>query len=429
MSDYKVKPITSLKGELDLPGDKSISHRAIMIGSIAEGKTAVKNFVTNQDCLSTVNAFKQMGIDISVEDDKVFIHGKGLKGLSKPKSPLYLGNSGTTMRLLLGILAGQGFDCTLTGDESLSSRPMSRVTHPLRSMGARIDGAKDAEFAPLTIKGGKLKPISFDMPVPSAQVKSSILFAGLYADGTTSVKEKIKSRDHTERMLKLFGADLTTKDNVISVKSNPSLSGKNITIPGDISSASFFIVGATLLKGSSIKVRSILYNPTRIGLINLLKRMGAKIEVINENKTGFEPTCDLNVESSPLRGIDITEDLIPSLIDELPIIMVAAALSKGKTCIKGAKELRVKETDRISSIATNLKRMGADITVKGDDIVIKGVERLNASSLESFGDHRTAMSMVIASLNTKGISTVSDIGCIDTSYPGFFSTLKTLTLA
>jgi len=424
MKECKIKPVRKLEGKIALIGDKSISHRAVMIASIAAGRTKIRNFADSQDCLRTVDAFRQMGIDIIIEDNEVEVLGKGLRGLRKPDTSIYLGNSGTTMRLILGILAGQPFKCTLTGDESLSSRPMSRVTGPLRKMGADIEGEKGGEFAPLTISGGELKPISYRTPIPSAQVKSSILFAGLYANGTTCVKEKFKSRDHTERMLKLFGADIKVEDLSVSVEGGGALSAKEIEVPGDISSASFFIVGATLLRGSSLEIKSVLYNPTRIGILDVLRRMGAKIDILKKGETKSEPVCDLNIKAAGLKGIEIGPEQIPSVIDEIPIIMVAAALADGTTVIKGAKELRVKETDRIKSITENLKRMRAEVKVTGNDIVIKGTKRLKAADLESFGDHRTAMSMAIAALVAEGTSSISDIECVDTSFPGFFRELQ-----
>lgn len=424
MKECRIKSVRKLEGKIALIGDKSISHRAVMIASIATGRTKIRNFADSQDCLRTVDAFRQMGIDIVIEGNEVEVSGKGLRGLRKPNASIYLGNSGTTMRLILGILAGQSFKCTLTGDESLSSRPMSRVTGPLRKMGADIEGEKSGEFAPLTINGGKLKPISYQTPIPSAQVKSSILFAGLYVNGTTCVKEKFKSRDHTERMLKLFGADIKVEDLSVSVEGGGTLSAKDIEVPGDISSASFFIVGATLLRGSSLEIKSVLCNPTRIGILDVLRRMGAKIDVLNKTETQSEPVCDLSIKAAGLKGVEIGPEVIPSVIDEIPIIMVAAALADGTTVIKGAKELRVKETDRIKSITENLKRMSAEIKVAGDDIVIKGTKRLKAAGLESFGDHRTAMSMAIAALVAEGTSSISDIECVDTSFPGFFRELR-----
>jgi 3-phosphoshikimate 1-carboxyvinyltransferase len=429
MKDYKVNPVNRLEGEITLPGDKSISHRAIMIGSIAQGKTRVTNFSNNQDCLSTVGAFRDMGIKIDIDGNTAMIEGKGLYGLKAPEGALYLGNSGTTMRLILGILAGQPFKATLTGDKSLSARPMSRVTTPLKSMGAAIGGESSGEYAPLTIKGGKLKAISYVSPISRAQVKSSILFAGLYAKGTTCVKEKNKSRDHTERMLGSFGAKLTVKGNSVFIKPPHELKAQDIEVPGDISSASFYIVGATLLKSSSVIIKSVLCNPTRTGVLGVLARMGARITVAKKRDLGPEHDCDLKVASSRLGGVEISEDEIPSLIDELPILIVASSLADGRTVIKGARELRVKETDRINSITTNLKKMGADIEVIGDDIIVNGVSELKAASLESFGDHRTAMSMIMAALSAKGDSTISDTDCIDISFPAFLDTLKKLTLS
>jgi 3-phosphoshikimate 1-carboxyvinyltransferase len=303
---------------------------------------------------------------------------------------------------------------------------MSRVTHPLRTMGAHIEGRQDAAYAPLTIRGGKLKSLCYEMPIPSAQVKSCLLFAGLYADGTTCVTEAQRSRDHTERMLTLFGAEVLLKGDAVCVNANPSLSGKDLYIPGDVSSASFFIVGALLLKGSSVRITSMGYNPTRIGILHVLEQMGARIAVTATGERGLEPTCDITVTASRLRGVEIRPEMTPSLIDELPILMVAAALARGTTVIRGAKELRVKETDRIHSMVTNLTRMGAAITVEGDDIMIRGVKKLHAAELESFGDHRTAMSMIIASLTAQGTSTMSDISCIDTSFPGFLNVVESL---
>lgn len=427
MDKIGVETVKYLKGEARLIGDKSISHRAVMIGSIAEGTTKIANFANNEDCLRTVNAFRDMGINIDIKGNEVIIKGKGLRGLKKPSGPLYLGNSGTTMRLLLGILAGQDFDCLLTGDDSLSSRPMSRVVIPLRKMGAAIEGKNNAEYAPLKIKGAKLKPLKYDLEIPSAQVKSCILLAGLYAGGETIVNEHVKSRDHTERMLKIFGADLSVKGLSVSVKGNPVLSARGIEIPNDISGASFFMAGAALLKGSDVYMKSVLYNPTRTGIIDVLKKMGAKIEVTNIRNSDFEPVCDMRITSGELNGVEIKDEEIPYLIDEIPVIIVAAALARGTTIIKGAKELRVKETDRIMSMSTNLARMGANIDIENDNIVIHGVKELKAAHVESFADHRTAMSMIIAGLAAKGKSVVSDIKCIDTSFPGFLDVLKGLS--
>jgi len=367
-----------------------------------------------------------MGVAIDIKGCNVTITGCGMQGLKKPKEPLYLGNSGTTMRLIMGILSGQSFECVLKGDESLSARPMDRVTQPLESMGAEISGCEGCNYAPLTIKGGKLNPILYESPVPSAQVKSAILLAGLYAKGITTVKEEFKSRDHSERMLRLFGANVVVEGLSVSVKGPVKLKASDLFVPGDISSASFFIVGALLLPGSSVELRSVLYNLTRTGFIKVLEDMGADIDILKEDAQGFEKSCDIRVKSSTLKGVTITKDMIPSLIDEIPIIMVAASLAKGTTVIEGAAELRVKETDRIKSISTNLKLMGARVKIKGDDIIIDGIDRLKGAELESFGDHRTAMSMAIAALTAEGDSKIMDTECIDTSFPEFFHKLETL---
>jgi len=426
MDEIAIEPINELKGKITLPGDKSISHRAIMIGSIAHGKTFVKNFLAGEDCLRTIEAFRVMGIDIEEAKGKVSIHGRGLGGLLKPKSPIYLGNSGTTMRLILGILAGQPFRCELKGDESLSQRPMRRVTHPLRLMGAKIDGRDDANFAPLVIEGGGLRPIDYKTPISSAQVKSAILLAGLYAHGQTKVTEPAKSRDHTERMLKSFGADLSVLNNTITVNGPARLTGRVVEVPGDISSGAFFMVAAALLKGSKITIGSIGLNPTRTGIIEILKRMGAKLEVIARATEGLEPIGDVKVEGGDLVGAKIGGAIIPRVIDELPIIMVAASLARGPTIIEGAKELRVKEADRIGSMAYNLKALGVRVLERKDGIVIHGQKSLKGGNLKSFGDHRTAMSMVIAGALSEKKCVVTDTDCIDTSFPGFMDTLKQL---
>lgn len=429
MSSIRVEKISNLKGELTIPGDKSISHRAVMVSSLAKGKTSISNLLTSLDCLATVDAFRKMGIHIDTKDDNTAtIEGKGLRGLRQPDSELYMGNSGTTMRLLLGILAGQNFKATLTGDESLSKRPMKRVTHPLRLMGAKIDGIDDANLAPITIQDGRLKAIEYNSPVASAQVKSALLFAGLYADGITKVTEPHKSRDHTERMLRLFGVELKEEGLSVSVKGIDELKSitQPIIIPGDISSAAFFIALGILAKDSQIIIKSCGINPTRIGILNLLKRMDAPIELINKRED-FEPYADILVKSSVLKAAEISQEEIPFLIDEIPIIALMATQAEGATIIRGAGELRVKETDRINSIVTNLKAMGADIRSEGDDIIIKGPKDLRAAEVESFGDHRTAMMSAIAGCVASGKTLVNDTECIKTSFPDFMDKLKSLS--
>ncbi|MDP3804415.1 MAG: 3-phosphoshikimate 1-carboxyvinyltransferase [Candidatus Omnitrophota bacterium] len=424
MKPKRIEPADRLFGELRLPGDKSISHRAVMTGAIAKGETRVVGLLDCDDCSYTIRAFRDMGISIEREGDITAIKGKGLRGLREPGAPIYVGNSGTTMRLLAGILAGQKFEATLAGDESLSHRPMRRIVEPLSLMGAGIK-ARDGEYPPLTIKGGALRPVDYKLPIPSAQIKSAILFAGLYAKGTTRVKEVFKSRDHTERILKYFGSRLKIQGLGIALSGGRDLKGKLIEIPGDISGASFFIVGAILLKGSRLRINKIGINPTRAGILNLLSRMGARIKVLNK-KDLFEPVADLEVEYSRTKGVVIEGKSIPGIIDELPIIFVLAALSKGKTIIKGISELRVKETDRINSMEENLKNMGARIRLAGDGIVIDGVGALEGAALKSYDDHRTCMALVIAALAAKGGSSIDNIECVNKSFPEFFHVLEGL---
>jgi len=450
MRPYLVSGISHLKGEITLPGDKSISHRAIIISSLSLGKTKIENFLVSEDTRKTMEVFKSIGIKIKEEDDAIVVYGKGLYGLEKPKSPLYIGGSGTTCRLLLGVLAGQSFEAKIFGDMSLSKRPMSRVTEPLRKMGAIISSKFKVqslkfkeEYLPIIIKGRfPLKPIKYRLPVASAQVKSCILLAGLFAKGQTQVVEPIKSRDHTERMLKAFGTDISRVGDRIKIRGLKELvSPKRIFVPSDISSAAFFIAGALILPGSNLVIRSVGLNPTRIGLIKVLKRMGADIRIVTSNQKpetrNYEPIGDIIVKASNLRAITIREEEIPSLIDELPILMVSACFAKGETIINGVGELRVKETDRINSMISNLKRMGAKIelnvkSLKSKDrivemIVIQGVKRLRGARLNTFGDHRTAMSLIIASLKAEGKSHLDDVDCIKKSFPKFLEILKKIS--
>ncbi len=420
----KINPVKKLFGKITLPGDKSISHRAVMIGAISRGKTNVKNILDCDDCNYTIRAFRDMGIKMEKDNGYTAIYGKGLKGLKKPKWPIDIGNSGTSMRLLSGILTGQNFDVILRGDASLSKRPMKRIVEPLSLMGADIKANPDG-YPPIKIKGGKVKPIDYKMPIPSAQIKSAILLAGLYADGITIVEEAFKSRDHTERMLKYFGSKLKINGLKVSLEGARELTARTLEIPGDISSASFFIAGVILLKGSKIRIDSVNINPTRAGILKILSKMGVKIKIYNK-KNSFEPFGDLEIESSSARGTVIDEKDIPSVIDELPILFVIAACSEGRTVIKGARELRVKETDRIRSMRENLEKMGAKIHLEDNDIIIDGVEKLRGASLKSFGDHRTCMAMTIAALAAEGSSTIDDVGCVSKSFPQFFRTLEKL---
>ena len=397
-----------------------------MLSSVADGTSRIRNFLYSDDTDITIAAFCSMGIKIEHAKNEVIINGQGLSGLSKPELYLSMGNSGTTMRILMGILAGQNFQVILTAEESLSRRPMRRVTEPLSAMGAIIVGKDDANYAPITIQGGKLRAIDYVSKVASAQVKSAILLAGLYADGTTSVTEPSKSRDHTELMLKAYGAKISVDGLKVSVGGGAKLEGQQIDIPGDISSAAFFIVGASILKGSSIVLKSVGINPTRTGIVDILNMMGAKIKIENIKEIASEVVGDICVESSDLHGVTIEGDLIPRAIDELPIIMVAAAYANGMTIIKGAGELKVKETDRVDSMVTNLNNMDAMCSVEGDRIIIEGSKFLKGEMVRSFGDHRTAMSMAIAGLAAQSETTIDDIDCAAKSYPDFTKDLQSL---
>lgn len=397
-----------------------------MLASLAKGTSIVKNILLSDDTLTTIEACRALGVDIAENSNELTITGQGLHGLKEPEAPLYMHNSGTSMRLLLGILAGQPFAVTLMADEGLSNRPMRRVTEPLGMMGAEFEGEDNANYAPITVIGGKLKAITYMSKIPSAQVKSAILLAGLYANGTTSVAEPSKSRDHTERMLKVFGANISVQGLRVYITGGTDLKAANIEVPGDISSAAFFIVGASILDGSSITLKSVGINPTRTGIIDIMEMMGAKISIKNFRAGISEPIGDITVASSRLRGVKVERNLVPRCIDELPVIMVAAACAEGTTVIHGAGELKVKETDRISSMGANLRNMGAKFEVKGDDIIIEGAGSLNGITAMSFGDHRTAMSMIIAGLAAKGETTVDDTDCIAKSYPDFLEDLNSL---
>ncbi len=406
--------------------DKSISHRAVMLASLAEGESRIHNFLEGEDCLATMRAFSQMGIGIErTAPGELLVCGKGLGGLVQPEKELYLANSGTTMRLMLGILAGQPFIATLTGDESLSRRPMKRVTDPLRKMGAKIQGPEDANFPPLTIRGGKLKGIQFSSEVASAQVKSAVLLAGLFAKGPTQVKEPLPSRDHTERMMELFGANFRKEGKVSVVQRTEKLTPREIRIPGDISSAAFFIVAACLVPDSEVVIKEVGLNPTRTGILDVLKEMGASIALENVREE-WEPVGDLRVRSSNLQAVKLTKEKIPSLIDELPVLMVACALARGKSEIRGAEELRVKESDRIRAMCENLGRLGAEAEELPDGCVIRGKEGFRGGKVSSFGDHRVAMSMAVAGLRSEDGAEIAESDCVNISYPSFFKDLESL---
>ncbi len=427
MENVTITPKKYIRGEIEPPGDKSISHRSVMLASLADGKSVIENFLDADDCLSTVNSFKSMGVDVNISEKFITINGVGLNGLRSPKEPLYLGNSGTTMRLLSGILSAQNFETILMGDESLQSRPMDRIIKPLGLMGASIKGNGKRQTAPLTIMGSKLHGIEFEEVYGSAQVKSSILLAGMYADGKTIVHETKISRDHTERMLKLFNAPFKKENNICTIKTTEYLNAKSFLIPGDISSASFFIVAAILLKNSELIVKNVGLNPTRLGFITVLKKMGANIDIRIKNDD-FEPTGNIIARSSSLKGIKIEKSIIPLLIDELPIIMVAASYAEGETVIQGAQELRVKETDRIKSMSEGLNSIGAKTKETEDGLIIQGCSKTKGkASVDSYDDHRTAMSLAIAALNSDDEVNISNTRCVSISYPKFFETLKLLS--
>ncbi|HSH37115.1 3-phosphoshikimate 1-carboxyvinyltransferase [Schnuerera sp.] len=418
----------SLKGEIEVPGDKSISHRSIMIGALAEGMTTVSGILTSEDVKRTIEAFEQMGVNIKIERGKVNIEGVGLKGLRKPNSIIDCGNSGTTMRLLSGILVGQNFHTTLVGDSSLNNRPMDRIIKPLRKMGANIQGRED-RFAPLEIKasGKKLKGIKYRLPMASAQVKSAILLASLYAEGQTCIDEGRTTRDHTERMLNYFGYSLCSNREKIYMDINGHLVGRDIYIPGDISSAAYFMVAATLIKDSNILIKNVGINPTRTGIIKVLKKMGANIKLINKRKINNEPIADIHVRYSRLKGITIDEDIIGTLIDEIPTIAVAASLAEGETTIKGAEELKYKESNRIRAISSELKKMGANIREQFDGMTIAGTKALKPAYLNSYNDHRIAMALSIAATTAEGESKINGHNCVKVSFPKFYDILFQLS--
>ena len=421
----EIKKLTNLHGEITVPGDKSISHRAVMFGSLAKGTTRITHFLEGADCLSTISCFRKMGIDIENNNGEILVHGKGLRGLSSPTDILDVGNSGTTTRLISGILAGQNFVSELTGDDSIQSRPMKRIMTPLLSMGADITSIKGNNCVPLRIAGHPLKAIHYDSPVASAQVKSCVLLAGMYSDGVTSVTEPVLSRNHTEIMLNYFGAQVTSEGTTASIVPEPSLHAREITVPGDISSAAYFIAAGLLVPGSEILLKNVGINPTRDGLLRVCKDMGADITMLNVNMDG-EPTADLLVRTSSLHGTTGGGEIIPTLIDEIPMIAVMAAFAEGTTIIKDAKELKVKESDRILVMAENLSHMGADITPTDDGMIIHGGKPLHGAVIDSYLDHRVAMSFAIAGLLCDGPLSIKGGDCVKISYPEFYEDLYRL---
>ncbi len=427
MKKYIITPGGPLKGEIRIPGDKSISHRAVMIGSIAEGETIVENFLISEDCLRTVECMRLMGTEIEFIDGNLKIKGKGLTGLSEPGNILDVGNSGTTIRLLMGILSGQSFKATLTGDESIRRRPMGRVVEPLKKMGAVIHGRQKDTLAPLTVIGSKLKPIDYVLPIPSAQVKGAILLAGLYADGETSVVEREFTRDHTERMLEYFGAEIRRIDSKIILKGRPKLRGQRITVPSDISSASYLLVAGTIVPDSEITLRDIGVNPGRTGIIEVIHRMGGNLEVMNERIVSNEPMADIKVKFSRLKAVELRGSLIPRIIDEIPAIAVAATQAIGKTVIKDAEELRLKESDRINTMVKELTRLGVKVEELKDGMIINGGAKLKSAVSRSYGDHRIAMAVTIAGLIAEGRVVMENVDCVDTSFPHFADTINKLS--
>lgn len=418
----KIQKIPCAKGEMTVPGDKSISHRGVMLGALGEGTSEVTGFLRGADCLSTIDCFRNMGVPITLEKDTVQISGVGLHGLRKPEKTLYTGNSGTTTRLLCGLLAGQNFTAELDGDASIRKRPMARVTEPLRRMGAEFN----SDFCPLRVTGHPLHAISYQMPVASAQVKTSLLLAGLYAEGTTVLTEPAVSRDHTERMLRAMGADLVSDGTKVSVTPGKTLSAERFEVPGDISSAAFFLVLGAILPHSEITVRNVGINPTRDGVIEVLKNMGADILVEHQRQAAGEPVADLTVRTSELSGCEIGGSLIPRLIDELPVLAVAAAFAKGTTRIYDAQELMVKETNRIRAVADEFRKCGIDIEETADGMIIHGGKAFHGAAFHTYGDHRMAMSLAVLAQGADGDSCLDDAACVLVSYPNFFEDLYRL---
>ena len=424
--------ITGLKGEVSIPGDKSISHRSVMFASLANGMTEIHNFLNGADCLATIDCFRKMGIKIEEHQNRILVHGKGLHGLTAPSETLQVKNSGTTTRLLSGILAGQPFSTSLSGDESLNSRPMKRIIEPLTQMGAHISSLHGNGCAPLVIEPGKLHGIHYTSTVASAQVKSCILLAGLYAEGETSVTEPILSRNHTELMLKEFGADIRTVHQLAGSEATSviqpcqELHGQKITVPGDISSAAYFIVAALLVPGSEVMIKDVGINPTRDGILRVCKAMGADITLLNKRTAAGEPVADLLVRHSELHGTVIEGELIPTLIDEIPVLAVLAAYANGTTVIRNAEELKVKESNRLDIMVNSLGAMGCDIEGTDDGMIIRGGKPLHHASIDSHLDHRIAMSFAVAGLASEGGVEVLRADCVDISYPEFYADLGKL---
>ncbi|QFF98712.1 3-phosphoshikimate 1-carboxyvinyltransferase [Psychrobacillus glaciei] len=416
----------SLQGTIRIPGDKSISHRSIMFGAIAKGTTTVEGFLQSDDCLATIDCFTKLGVKILVEAEAVQIISNGIDAWNEPNEILYTGNSGTTTRLMLGILAGSNVSTILIGDESIQKRPMKRVTAPLKQMGAHFIGRDDAQFTPIAVEGKKLQAIQYKMPVASAQVKSAILFAGLHAEGETMVTEMETSRDHTERMLLHFGANIAVEGKKIRLQGLQELRGTHVVVPGDISSAAFFLVAGAIVPNSKLVLQNVGLNPTRTGIMEVLQEMGAKVSIRHLNNVSHEEIGDITISTSELIGTEIGGELIPRLIDEIPIIALLATQARGRTVIKDAEELKVKETNRIDAVVTELKKLGANITATDDGMIIEGPTPLHGADLFTYGDHRIGMMAAIASLVTSSAVTIDNEICVGVSYPNFFEQLSSV---
>ena len=424
-----------MRGTISVPGDKSITHRAIIMTALANGASSVAGYCRGEDCLNTMRAFQSLGIRIDESDEELRVYGKGFWGLTEPSGPIDCGNSGTGIRLLTGLLAGQDFFTVLTGDDSIRRRPMGRIVKPLREMGATIAGRKGGELAPLAVMGSRLRAISYTSPVASAQIKSALLLAALFAEGTTRVTEPRLSRDHTERMFQFFGIAIRREGSTLLIDGRPSVGWNalpRLVVPGDFSAAAFFIVGATIVPGSDVTIQQVGVNPTRIGLLDVMTRMGADIQLLNRREEAGEPIADIRVKAARLRGVEVGPDLIPQTIDEFPILCVAAAVAEGRTVVSGAEELRVKESDRIATMSEELRAMGAQITEHPDGMVVQGLGtteengRLRGAHGRSHGDHRVAMSLAIAGLTAPTPTSIDQTACIETSFPTFHQTLLEL---
>lgn len=438
MSTLTITPGKPLRGTIAVPGDKSITHRAIILTALAEGTSRIKRYCRGEDCLNTMRALQALGVTIDETIEELSVHGKGLWGLTEPAGIVDCGNSGTGIRLLTGLLAGQDFFTLLTGDASIRRRPMGRIVKPLREMGAVIAGRKGGELAPLAVTGTTLRGMTYASPVASAQIKSSLLLAALYAKGTTRLSEPRLSRDHTERLFQFYGLPLTREGSTLIMEGRPSVGWTavpDLTVPGDLSAAAFFIVGATITPGSDVTITNVGINPTRTGLLEVMDRMGADIQLLNKREEAGEPIADIRVKSAPLQGVAIGPELIPQTIDEFPILCVAAAVAEGETVITGAEELRVKESDRIATMATELRAMGAQITERPDGLAVQGLGhrkengRLSAANGQSHGDHRVAMAIAIGGLTAAKDSVIHETDCIETSFPDFNGTLVNLLTA